>query len=582
MLKLQLRLLFSLSVLIMGVLITLGVLLNLLTRQFYEETYNDRILKETAIVANIVQNKDLDDHGTRVELRKLARLLKARITVIDADYRFIIDTKKNADESIEEFKDIINLVNKKKVWSHIVDKDKEVMKYAYPIKSLDTIDRYVLISIEFDPFESINKQIWLLLSACLTVALILIYLIGDRVISKYFKPIDAAANVAIELANGNYKARTYEYRMNETSNLSASINTLASNLENITKENQIQNERLSTLIDNMGSGLVLIDERGYIRLVNKSIEKLLKVEREELLDNLYYKVINYRPILSLIEEIFITEVHVKRQIKIELNNLKRYFQIKAAPISNMNNEWKGIVLVFHDITELKNLEQMRKDFVANVSHELRTPITSIKGFTETILDGAIEDRELTKKFLHIIDKESHRMETLINDLLDLSQIERVDFKLNVEKVNLSEVIQEIITLLLAKAESRNVNIIYEFDDKPIIQGDEHRLKQVLINLISNAISYNKEQGDVKIKLTSNDQDAIITIQDTGIGIDRTELNRIFERFYRVDKDRSRVTGGTGLGLAIVKHLMEAHQGELEVDSELGVGTTFTLKFKLSV
>ncbi|MDF2945468.1 MAG: phoR [Bacillales bacterium] len=582
MLKLQLRLLFSLIVLIMGVLITLGVLLNLLTRQFYEETYNDRILKETAIVANIVQNKDLNDHGTRVELRKLARLLKARITVIDADYKFIIDTKKNADESIEEFKDIINLVNKKKVWSHIVDKDKEVMKYAYPIKSLDTIDRYVLISIEFDPFESINKQIWLLLSACLTVALILIYLIGDRVISKYFKPIDAAANVAIELANGNYKARTYEYRMNETSNLSASINTLASNLENITKENQIQNERLSTLIDNMGSGLVLIDERGYIRLVNKSIEKLLKVEREELLDNLYYKVINYRPILSLIEEIFITEVHVKRQIKIELNNLKRYFQIKAAPISNMNNEWKGIVLVFHDITELKNLEQMRKDFVANVSHELRTPITSIKGFTETILDGAIEDRELTKKFLHIIDKESHRMETLINDLLDLSQIERVDFKLNVEKVNLSEVIQEIITLLLAKAESRNVNIIYEFDDKPIIQGDEHRLKQVLINLISNAISYNKEQGDVKIKLTSNDQDAIITIQDTGIGIDKAELNRIFERFYRVDKDRSRVTGGTGLGLAIVKHLMEAHQGELEVDSELGVGTTFTLKFKLIV
>jgi two-component system phosphate regulon sensor histidine kinase PhoR len=566
----------------MGVLITLGVLLNLLTRQFYEETYDDRILKETAIVANIVQNKDLNDHSTRVELRKLARLLKARITVIDANYKFIIDTKKNTNESIEEFKDIINLVNKKKVWSHTVDKEKEVMRYAYPIKDIDTIDRYVLISIEFDPFESINKQIWLLLSACLTVALILIYLIGDRVISKYFKPIDAAANVAIELANGNYKARTYEYRMNETSNLSASINTLASNLENITKENQIQHERLSTLIDNMGSGLVLIDERGYIRLVNKSIEKLLKVEREELLDNLYYKVITYRPILSLIEEIFITEVHVKRQIKIELNNLKRYFQIKAAPITNINNEWKGIVLVFHDITELKNLEQMRKDFVANVSHELRTPITSIKGFTETILDGAIENRELTKKFLQIIDKESHRMETLINDLLDLSQIERAGFKLDIESVNLSEVIQEMITLLLAKAENQNVNIIYEIDDTPTIQADEHRLKQVLINLISNAIAYNKEQGDVKIKLTANETDAIITIQDTGIGMAKDELNRIFERFYRVDKDRSRVTGGTGLGLAIVKHLMEAHKGELEVDSELGVGTTFTLKFKLNV
>jgi two-component system, OmpR family, phosphate regulon sensor histidine kinase PhoR len=226
---------------------------------------------------------------------------------------------------------------------------------------------------------------------------------------------------------------------------------------------------------------------------------------------------------------------------------------------------------------------MRKDFVANVSHELKTPITSIKGFTETLLDGAMKDEQTLEYFLTIILKESDRLQTLIQDLLELSKIEQQGFKLNIQPVNIKEILDEIIIILQNKANDKEIDLsLISERDNIYISGDSYRLKQIFINIINNGITYTPKGGKVTVTIEENQHEVFVHVQDTGIGIKEEEIPRIFERFYRVDKARSRNSGGTGLGLAIVKHLVEAHQGQIKVKSKLGEGTTFTVKLKKEV
>ena len=274
-----------------------------------------------------------------------------------------------------------------------------------------------------------------------------------------------------------------------------------------------------------------------------------------------------------------TEHKVRQQILIPIGIHRKHFEVYGVPIIGTNDVWKGVLLVFHDITELKKLEQVRRDFVANVSHELKTPITSIKGFSETLLDGAMDDREALRQFLNIILQESERLQTLIQDLLDLSKIEQQGFNLSVEKVNVITIINEVITIVNRKAEEKNISILFEKDMEPIIiEADPYRLKQIFINIVSNALAYTTNNGSVAIKVTNDSSKVYIDIEDTGIGIEQSEIPRIFERFYRVDRARSRNSGGTGLGLAIVKHLVEAHKGLVTVQSEVGKGSVFRFEF----
>jgi two-component system, OmpR family, phosphate regulon sensor histidine kinase PhoR len=426
-------------------------------------------------------------------------------------------------------------------------------------------------------FNQTNREIWWLVSFSQAIVLLLIFVLGFNIKKRYTKPIEAATNVAIELSKGNYRARTYVDHRKETSMLSNAINQLAKNLQEILKTQEMQQDRLSTLIESMGSGLMLIDNRGYISLINKAYIEIFDVNSEDYLSKQYYDVIEHKEITVLIEEIFMTERKVKRQLLLAIGIVRRYFEVAGSPIIGTQNEWKGVLLVFHEITELKKLEQMRKDFVANVSHELKTPITSIKGFSETLLDGAMKDEATLESFLRIILNESDRLQELIEDLLDLSRIEQQGFHLNIEELEIVILLDEIITLLRGKAEEKNILLHIAPIAAPIfIRGDYSRLKQVFINLLSNAITYTPAGGYVEIDVKENEEKVYIQIKDTGIGVEMEEIPRIFERFYRVDKARSRNSGGTGLGLAIVKHIVEAHKGSISVTSVKEKGTTFTI------
>jgi len=254
---------------------------------------------------------------------------------------------------------------------------------------------------------------------------------------------------------------------------------------------------------------------------------------------------------------------------------KRRFDAHVAPIEL--GETKGAIGIFYDITQIERFERVRQEFLSNISHELRTPLTSILAFVETLQDGAMEDEENNRRFLSVIGRNAERMHRLIDDILELSTIESGKITLDLKLINLSPLVKEIFTNLSAKAKERGVKLTSEVPENTFVFADAARLEQMLTNLIDNAVKFNSEDGQVTVKHAQIGGKDVVSVADTGEGISAEHTERIFERFYRTDRARSREIGGTGLGLAIVKHLARLHDGEVSVVSIIGAGTTFSLE-----
>ncbi|NMD70725.1 PAS domain-containing protein [Bacillus sp. DNRA2] len=584
MIKFRTRLLIPLITLIFIVMIALGLLLGQLFKNYHFNQFNERLQKENTLVSIFIENTGGIASLDQQRVQEFSETIDARVSITDPKGKILFDSGELSDTLSDELhyrtlKDIISSQNNDQ--DVVINKEGNELHFFWkPIENDGKIEGVVFLSAKMDVLEEAYGQIWWLLSISFILALIVIIILGTSITSRYTKPIESATKVAMELAKGNYRARTYEDKVDETGMLSTSINILARNLQEMMKAKEMQQDRLTTLIESMGSGLILIDNRGYVSLINRAFKEVFHVKPEVYLYRLYYEVIEHREISDLVEEIFITEQQVKRYLRIPIGIDLKHFEVFGAPIIGTNDVWKGTLLVFHDITELKNLEQTRKDFVANVSHELKTPVTSIKGFTETLLDGAKDDPKSLEAFLHIILTESDRLQQLIEELLELSRIEQHKFNLDIKEVNLGTLLKDSVTMLQKKAEDKSVTLNYlEDNENVVIQGDLFRLKQVFINVINNAIMYTPQNGSIKIETEMKDDRVLVHISDTGIGIEKQEIPRIFERFYRVDKARSRNSGGTGLGLAIVKHLIEAHQGTITVSSEVGTGSVFTISLK---
>lgn len=423
-------------------------------------------------------------------------------------------------------------------------------------------------------------QLWSWLALLFVFAMIFSGIIGHRIIKIQAMPIENVTKTALELAKGNYQARAFEYSDIRTTQLSSTINVLARNLQEITAVREMEQERLKTLIENMGSALIMIDRQGAVSLVNKSFMYEFEVSEKDVAKK-FYKEIHIPEVLrEFIEQVFMMEKPAREQLSFTQGLSNRHIDVYGAPVIGSQQQWHGIVIVSHDITELKRLEQIRKDFVANVSHELRTPVTSIKGFSETLLDGAYQDPGTCVSFLEIIHKESNRLEMLIEDLLELSRVEQSGFKVDAHPTDMKAVIYQVGEMVQKKLEQKEIELKLELESV-IVKGDPNRLIQVMMNLVVNAITYSSVQTAITIRLYVRNGEAIIEVEDQGIGIEEEELGRLFERFYRVDRARSRNSGGTGLGLSIVKHLIEAHHGKVEVKSEPGKGSTFIIHLPLA-
>ncbi|MFD1863876.1 two-component system histidine kinase PnpS [Planococcus chinensis] len=440
----------------------------------------------------------------------------------------------------------------------------------------------ILIGQLFPVYEQMeNKlQIWSFLALIFIVAMLFSAVIGYRIIKVQALPIENVTETALELAKGNYRARAYEFSNIGTVELSSAINVLARNLQEITAVREMEQERLKTLIENMGSALIMIDRQGSVTLFNKAFTYEFALKDKELSDKFYKEIEIPAELEAFIEHVFMLEQPAREQLKFTQGMNTRHIDVYGAPVIGKHEQWHGIVIVAHDITELKRLEGIRRDFVANVSHELRTPVTSIKGFSETLLDGAYVDQSALLSFLEIIHKESNRLEMLIQDLLELSRIEREGFQVDAQPTEMDALIETAAERIQGRLEEKNISLKLELQPV-LVQGDANRLIQVMINLLINAITYSGAGTAITVRLFEKDGEAVTEVEDQGIGIAASELPRLFERFYRVDRARSRNQGGTGLGLSIVKHLIEAHHGKVEVRSEVGKGTTFTIYLPLA-
>jgi two-component system, OmpR family, phosphate regulon sensor histidine kinase PhoR len=326
------------------------------------------------------------------------------------------------------------------------------------------------------------------------------------------------------------------------------------------------------LFNSMLEGLLLLDRNRKIYLANRAFKNLFGL-KIELRGKTVMEALRVHELAELVER-----AEAEKQVldyELKLPDLsERWLQVNAAVITNSSGEREGTILVFHDLTRLKQLERTRQEFVANVSHELRTPLSLIKGYVETLLDGARNNPEVAERFLKIIERNTQRLDLLIQDLLTISALESERIKLNLQPVELRPLVEKVFSDLKPPAENKNVGLVSQLPELTAT-ADSNRLEQVLANLVDNAIKYGRAQGRVTVGGKKLDGGKLeIFVQDDGPGIPAEALDRVFERFYRVDKARSRDQGGTGLGLSIVKHIVQAHGGEVWLKSELGKGATF--------
>ena len=390
------------------------------------------------------------------------------------------------------------------------------------------------------------------------------------------QPLDEMIGVVRKFAEGlfNWRARLGT-RNDELGQLGNALNRMAQEagekIDGLAK-NLAETE---ALLGGMEEGVLILDLNGRIKKMNGAMGTILAHAFPADVGKHYLEVFRDPELNDLIQATLADKKGYRRSLS-PLGRPGKTFQVQSSLVQYPDSGGEGVIVVFHDVTDLKRLERVRQDFVANVSHELRTPLTAIKGYVEALGEGGLQDPVQAEQFLRVIQRHSERMDKIVSDLLLLSEMESADRVLQRETVHLPELIRTAVETLRPLAEGKKQNLRVEpMEGLPTLRADSQKLHQVLINLLHNAISYTAEEGSITVEAMPVPDGVEVSVADNGIGIRPEDLSRVFERFYRVDKGRSRELGGTGLGLSIVKHIVEAHGGHVRVESKPGKGSRFT-------
>lgn len=406
----------------------------------------------------------------------------------------------------------------------------------------------------------------------LIFALAIAFVLGSIIAAQTIRPIKRMIQVSRKFSEGDFSRRVLQTSKDEIGELATTLNKMAQGLEDKVREIKAQNQKLTAIFNSMIEGIIVVDKSSNIISVNPTIERIFNVSKKEAEGKIFLEAIRNNDISEVISSVLKNGLPLSVEINLVLP-VRKIFEVNAAPIYD-DNTVNGCLVVIHDITEIRKLETIRSDFVANVSHELKTPLTSIKGFVETLLEGALDEKENNRNFLKIIQDHAERLNNLVEDLLSLSHLESKEIVLNKKSLNLRQQLEEVISGFKSQLKKMNVEIKNDLSVGIMVDVDRDRIEQVFTNLIDNAIKFNKEKGFVMIYGEETNDKVRITVEDSGIGIPERDIPRIFERFYRVDKARSRELGGTGLGLSIVKHIIELHNGSVGVESTEGFGSKF--------
>lgn len=535
-------------------------------------TRENELIRSFLIKQDLTLNFDLDPLADEI-----GKILGARVTIIDISGRVVADS----EVSKEKLRYLENHSRRPEVMSALkrnigitkrysTTLRQEMLYVALPLVKQENLIGVVRISLPLTQVEQtisqVERIIWMSLGLGLFLAIIISLLLSQ----SFTNPIKKITETAITLAKGDFKKRIGIYPKNEIGTLAYTIDDLARRIDQYISQLNQEKTYLETILKSIYEGIVVTDKKGEIVLYNDAFKSLFpQVE----IGKSSIEILRDKAWIKGIEEV----INGTEKISIELvipYPQERVFEVHLCGIKH-NAETIGTIAVFYDITHLKKLEKMRKDFVANVSHELRTPLTSIKGYAETVLYE--KDLEKIKEFTSIILKHTNFLIKLTHDLIELSRIESVGFRVEKEHISLKELIEEIMETLREKAQERGIGMEIKIKDNQTIWANEEKARQVFNNLIDNALKYT-EKGKIEISAEGQNNFMLIKVSDTGIGIPKKDLTRIFERFYRVNKNRSRTLGGIGLGLSIAKHIVETHGGEIWVESELGKGSTFFIKW----
>lgn len=499
-----------------------------------------------------------------------------RITIIDQNGNVVADSE--TDGKQENHKSREEVIGALKGESISVTRYSQTMKREYSYSAIpihtDNFDGVIRISLPFSTLQGLYDK--LADSLFITVILCIGLAMAAAVIFTKLltKPINEVAKAAERISDGDYNIKIYTRDKSVVGKLARAFNIMAVNLKSNISSLTQRNAELEAMLSSMEAGVVAIDDSSDILFYNRSFEKICNNSKSITSGQSLFTLFRNAAVFDAIDEVKEMKCSVMKEGSISGQGL-RYIRVTGTPLGLDGEKSFGILLIIEDITQLKKLENMRRDFVSNVTHELKTPLTSIRGFIDTLKSGAMKEEAVANRFLDIIDIEAERLFSLIQDILILQEIES---KREFERVpsDLNECVNAVIELLHPEIQDSPIQI--SFEPQPYLKPfycNPDRMKQLLINLLDNAIKYT-EEGTITVSLKEEENDLILSVKDTGIGIEKEYLSRIFERFYRVDKGRSRKQGGTGLGLSIVKHIVELYNGNIQVNSTLGVGTEFII------
>ncbi len=396
----------------------------------------------------------------------------------------------------------------------------------------------------------------------------------------YVRPILLMIEATERIKKGDFSRRINIYYHNELGDLVRNLNEMSEVLQAQIQRITNDKNELQAILSSLVEGVIVIGGDERVMYLSPNFCDLLDVRSREATGRPYWEVIRNQEINDSIKEAIAHRKAVKKDVDV-IGPQDAYFSMQVSPVMDDEKSLRSVVAIFHDITELKKFERLRTEFVANVSHELKTPLTSIKGFVETLQSGALKDQENAKRFLDIINKQTDRLENLVNDLLTLSSLESRELPMDLREENIGEIVQSVLGLNKKQIErmGHTIDIAVPLD-LPHVRVDRQRIEQVILNLLDNAIKFTSQGGVITVKAAVDGDFIRFDVQDNGIGIASEHIPRLFERFYRVDKTRSRELGGTGLGLAIVKHIIMTHNGKISVSSKLGEGSTFSIFFPM--
>jgi len=455
--------------------------------------------------------------------------------------------------------------------------DGRVMYQAVPVLRQDRVAGVLYLSRSLAPLDSALARMQALMLAVGVAAVCLAALLAWRASRGIARPLAELAHAEQRITSGELAARVAVPDARELADLAERFNRMAEVLQQRIGVLVQNNNEQKAVLASMAEGVLAVDTRERVISMNTAARRLLSLERTQAQGQPLREVVRNADLTRFVTRALVSAEPVQADVLL-LGDRQRVMQAHGSALHDSENRAIGAVIVLNDVTDFRRLEHIRRDFVANVSHELKTPITSIKGFVETLLDGASQDPVDAERFLRIIAKQADRLHAIIEDLLSLSKIEQREDSEDIvlEAAPLGGVLDAAAQTCSAAAADRNVAVVVACDDNLRAEINPVLLEQAVVNLLDNAIKYSEAGREVRVTAVDGGDDVVIHVADRGYGIAEEHLSRIFERFYRVDRARSRKLGGTGLGLAIVKHIVQAHHGRVSVDSTLGVGSTFTI------